>query len=307
MNCLHAIFTFTLLVAGSGSCNAQAFDPRELALIREQATFVCETVREAKGSKTTLQIQGEVSAKLSGLAKKLTDLGISGQGKYTDEKFAGLSQDATAAALEGDRGCRERVFNKMFDRLEPPKDKKTSYLENKSREDMRRIQLFLRFAPVTVTQVQDTYVCQTNDEEANTREFRLSDNQLSVTNHLVTSGERCDNGPRARRETTRICTADLKSVDDVVQIWSRPSIKFSCLTGDCFKCSEQSRWKNKFNSDWTSDSREYAISTADLFVGGEKHVRDNMPDFKEVTRSFARLISSGSDDAFCRRYSQYCR
>ena len=35
----------------------------------------------------------------------------------TWDEFEGLSQDATAAALKGDQGCRERVFNKMFDKL----------------------------------------------------------------------------------------------------------------------------------------------------------------------------------------------
>ena len=34
--------------------------------------------------------------------------------------------DATAAALEGDRDCRERVFNKMFDKLNSPSDKNST-------------------------------------------------------------------------------------------------------------------------------------------------------------------------------------
>lgn len=31
--------------------------------------------------------------------------------------YQGLSQDATAAALEGDRGCKEREFNRIFDKF----------------------------------------------------------------------------------------------------------------------------------------------------------------------------------------------
>jgi hypothetical protein len=73
--------------------------------------------QEAKGQKSDVQIQGDVNAKLGGLIGKVANIGGSGMGALTREEFEGLSRDATATALQGDRDCRERLFNKMFDKL----------------------------------------------------------------------------------------------------------------------------------------------------------------------------------------------
>ena len=54
---------------------------------------------------------------LSGLVGKLADVGGSGKGSLNREEFEGLSRDATASALQSSQGCRERVFNRMFDNI----------------------------------------------------------------------------------------------------------------------------------------------------------------------------------------------
>jgi hypothetical protein len=64
-----------------------------------------------------VQLQGDIKAQVGGLVDKVGESGAGGVGSLTREEFDGLSRSATAVALEGDRGCRERVFNKMFDRL----------------------------------------------------------------------------------------------------------------------------------------------------------------------------------------------
>jgi hypothetical protein len=102
---------------GVVAASAQQLNAVELQLIRDTATSICNTVKEAKGQKTDLQLEGEVKAQLSGLLGKVLDVGGASKGSLTREEFEGLSRDATATALEGDRGCRERVFNRMFDKL----------------------------------------------------------------------------------------------------------------------------------------------------------------------------------------------
>jgi hypothetical protein len=123
----HTCLVCLLLLVIAPNCLAQALDAQQIGLIQQAAASICDTVKDAKGSKTNVEIKGEIEAKLKGLAAKFASVGASGQGAFKDESFVGLSQDATAAALEGDRGCRERVFNKMFDRIESPKDKKAAY------------------------------------------------------------------------------------------------------------------------------------------------------------------------------------
>jgi hypothetical protein len=96
---------------------AQQLNPQQIQLIEGTAASICNTVKDAKGQKSDLALQGDVKAELGGLVGKVVNLGGSGKGSLTREEFEGLSREATAAALEGDRGCRERVFNRMFDRL----------------------------------------------------------------------------------------------------------------------------------------------------------------------------------------------
>jgi len=103
-------------VAISGS-SAQQLNPQQIQMIRDTTASICNTVKEAKGQKSDVQIQGDVKAKLGGLVGTVVDVGGSGQGALTREEFEGLTRDATATALQGDRDCRERLFNKMFDQL----------------------------------------------------------------------------------------------------------------------------------------------------------------------------------------------
>ena len=96
---------------------ANDLDPQQIKIIQDTAASICNTVSQAKGTKTTAELQGEVTAKLRGVVGNFVDLGTSGQGSISVDEFEGLTRDATAEAFKGDQGCRERVFNKMFDRL----------------------------------------------------------------------------------------------------------------------------------------------------------------------------------------------
>jgi hypothetical protein len=96
---------------------AAQLDDHDLQQIRETAASICNTVKETKGTKDEAQIQGDVRAQLSGLASKLgAEAEVSGKGSIDRSGFEGLTQDATALALAGDRDCRERLFNRMFDK-----------------------------------------------------------------------------------------------------------------------------------------------------------------------------------------------
>jgi hypothetical protein len=106
------------LAVAMGTPGALAqLNAQQITLIRETAQSVCKSVEAAIGKKTDLEIQGDIRAQLSGLLQKFSNAGGSVTGKLTQEDFEGISREATATAIENDRNCRERVFNKMFDRL----------------------------------------------------------------------------------------------------------------------------------------------------------------------------------------------
>ena len=112
-----SLYTVLAWCVGIAAASGQQLNPQQIELIRDTAASICNTVKEAKGQQSDVQIQGDVSAKLGGLVGKVVDVGGSGRGSLTREQFEGLSREATATAMEGDRGCRERVFDKMFDKL----------------------------------------------------------------------------------------------------------------------------------------------------------------------------------------------
>src|SRR4051794_17269939 len=109
--------TVWIVLMGISAAYAQQLNPQQIQLIKDTAASVCNTVKEAKGQKSDLQIQGDVKAQLNGLIGKFVDVGGGAKGALTREEFEGLSREATSSALEGDRGCRERLFDKMFDKL----------------------------------------------------------------------------------------------------------------------------------------------------------------------------------------------
>ena len=94
-------------------------------MIQDTATSICNTVKEQSGNKSTAQIEGDIKAQLGGLAGKLANAGVSGKITGRMEDFEGLSQDATATALNADRNCRERIFNKMFDQISIDSNKRS--------------------------------------------------------------------------------------------------------------------------------------------------------------------------------------
>ena len=112
-----SLYTVLAWCVGIAAASGQQLNPQQIELIRDTAASICNTVKEAKGQQSDVQIQGDVSAKLGGLVGKVVNVGGSSKGSLTNEEFDGLSREATATALGDDRGCRERVFNKMFDKL----------------------------------------------------------------------------------------------------------------------------------------------------------------------------------------------
>jgi hypothetical protein len=111
-----------VLALGLSVLPASALNEQQIQLIKDTAASICNTVQGAKGQKSEVQLQGDVKGQLNGLVGKVIDLGGSGKGSLSHEEFEGLSREATASALEGDRGCRERLFNKMFDKLSLSED-----------------------------------------------------------------------------------------------------------------------------------------------------------------------------------------
>jgi hypothetical protein len=117
-NC--ALLAILLCAASASAAISQQLTGDQLKTFDATARSICESVKEARGRKSEAQLQGDVQAKVGGLLGKVVDVGGGAKGAISREEFEGLSQEATATALQADRDCRERVFNKLVDKLSAP-------------------------------------------------------------------------------------------------------------------------------------------------------------------------------------------
>jgi hypothetical protein len=92
---------------------------RALRLIRETAADICNTIAQ-EGSSQSLELSGDVKAKLGGAVTKMADLGIEGAGKYRTEEFKGPLQQELARAIKDNANCRLEVLKLLQEKMLGP-------------------------------------------------------------------------------------------------------------------------------------------------------------------------------------------
>jgi hypothetical protein len=112
-----------LLSWGAGAEDVLDIQIKALKAITESASSICNTVK-TEGSSQSVEVSGDVKAELSGIAKKLADLGISGAGKYTSEKhdMTVLQQDLSNT-IKSNSDCRKSVLELLKDKMIPDQPK----------------------------------------------------------------------------------------------------------------------------------------------------------------------------------------
>jgi hypothetical protein len=120
------IMTLTVAIAAALTCGAaSAQSPSGDALSRQKAALdiirdfadgFCKTVPQS-GRSETVEASGNAKAGLSGLLKKLTELGFQGAGKYTEEDWQGPLRDSLAAMTKDNQTCRLEIWKDLQSKL----------------------------------------------------------------------------------------------------------------------------------------------------------------------------------------------
>ena len=71
------------------------------------------------GTSSSLALSGEAKAELTGVVKKLADLGIEGAAKYNSADYSGPLQSDLTELLRTSANCKLEVFNELKDKLIP--------------------------------------------------------------------------------------------------------------------------------------------------------------------------------------------
>lgn len=113
------VLSFLFVFLTSAECfAADATQTDALNAITDTAAKICNTV-PTSGERDSAEVKGDVKAEVSGLLKKLGDLGISGTGRYTHDDYVGVVQEQLAAALKHNSDCRLTVFMALQGKLMP--------------------------------------------------------------------------------------------------------------------------------------------------------------------------------------------
>jgi hypothetical protein len=89
---------------------------KALSLIEDAADKICGSI-STQGSSDSIKAKGDIEAALSGLLKKLGDVGIRGAGEITSQSYVGVLQQDLPKTLEDIRNCKLKVFESLKEKL----------------------------------------------------------------------------------------------------------------------------------------------------------------------------------------------
>jgi len=118
---LAALFTAIPVVGGLTLVIGRAETAEVLKEITDTADRLCGNVAQS-GNKSSTEVKGDVKAELSGLAKRLANLGVSGSGTIDESQYEGVVQEQLAETLKDVRQCKITIFETLQKKLlaEPP-------------------------------------------------------------------------------------------------------------------------------------------------------------------------------------------
>ena len=127
------LMILSLLPAVSQADTPLAREAAAIDLIARAADRICVAVN-LTGTTSTANVKGEVNAQVSGLVKRLAFAGVGLSGARQTQTWSGLLAKDMAEAVHNTNECRQRVFDKLFDRLLPLPIRQVS-----SRTTLRRV------------------------------------------------------------------------------------------------------------------------------------------------------------------------
>lgn len=115
-SCRLRVGSLSALVAAIAATAAPAQNLEKqrqaLALIYDAADRICHTV-SANGSSSSTQVQGQVNAQVSGLARKLANIGVGAGVDRSSSSWNGVSARDLPTAMRDSNDCRLQVFNSL--------------------------------------------------------------------------------------------------------------------------------------------------------------------------------------------------
>lgn len=112
--CLITFVSFFLIISFNRISDAVNLEENEKALkvISDFADRICDEI-PLQGESGSIKLSGDAKAELSGLFKKLANLGIEGAGTYQKSDYQGVLQEDLVEILNDSRDCKLKIFKEL--------------------------------------------------------------------------------------------------------------------------------------------------------------------------------------------------
>jgi hypothetical protein len=114
--CFGLALAAVLVTQGGPRQSYADANAESLKAITDTADKICGVVAAA-GESQSAKVTGDVKAQLSGLAKRLADLGITGTGTFETDSYAGVVRSDLPTALSSQMDCKLKVFDTLQSKL----------------------------------------------------------------------------------------------------------------------------------------------------------------------------------------------
>jgi hypothetical protein len=267
-----------VLMFGMHSVNAQ-----NLSELAQFAESICRDIPHGEYTKTN--IQGKVEAKVGLLAKLITGNATLDASK-AKEVYDGIPFEKLPNNIPTVSMCKVEVIKIL--RSTPGKQ---SYVERSS--DLRTVGRYLDFHGGTIYTAKDP--C-TQLDIIGTSELAIDDKTIHSSFHGRLINYRCPTATHRESSKEEECSANISELDDIIRVCEQCGrssyLLIRCLTGSrCVSCV----------FDGVKDDVDA------LTVNVDNTLNSPQEDYDNFARALSRIISGGSDEAFCKEYPRHCQ
>jgi hypothetical protein len=146
---------------------------------------------------------------------------------------------------------------------------------------------------------------------------------MVITNFKRLIAQNCENtAPVYYRDESSWCSANISDLDEILEVPASCGIKFGrlsirCLSGVCVSCRREShKYTNSADEAKQGGRTKESVGNSGLdvylntWVFDRNTGRDQKAECAKVNdfaRTLSRIISGGSDEAFCKENPSYCQ
>jgi hypothetical protein len=288
-----------------------------LSDIANFAQSICGDIPEF--TLTRNSIQGKVEANSSTLAKLFSG-GVSVSASKEKEFYRGIPFEKLPDKIPTVAMCKLELAKLIFS-VAPQLDQEKVYAASQRRSDLIAVDIFIKQTWVDKFADHDDLandLCAEPYTTHKTADLLIREKTLTITNIDQYITTICPAMTKVWTEIKEVCNANIDDLEEIIlsgEELKSPKIDFpskhvgiGCLIGRCVHCRSQATHLDpKTLKPLSSTVEEFEKSSIIIYTTTQESYDQHRRDlFNSFLRSFSRILSGGSDEAFCKKYPIHC-